>query len=243
MFSTIVNKTPWILVVSSMTLLFLFIGYWNVSTYLREKQKLSEDVEIQLQLAFTEIKDSELVYFIKTHLKKDMEGSEVYDSISIFFDEAPVFPTTIDFQSKYVNDRNQSDLAQDTTVFFGIELDTNLITNLNREESGTEVTIVATSNINSFLRSEQDFPNDSGFNDKIIERLSIQRNPKISKGGFEVLQDSSNVKTWEFRSDSAITRLDSLGRHNHTDFLNPLRFFSGSKSGSLTSVDKTYALF
>jgi len=115
------NRTPWLLVVTSMILLFLFVGYWNVSTYLREKKQLAEDVEIQLQLAYTETKDSELVYFIKTQLSAGGDDEKFPDSISIFFDSDPIFPSQ---KSKHdhSNDINFIENLQDTSIVIDLRL-------------------------------------------------------------------------------------------------------------------------
>ena len=65
------KKLPWILVLSSMLLLILFISYWLMTSYVKEKEKLNEDIRTQLQLAYTEVKDSDitdrLTYFFKSN--------------------------------------------------------------------------------------------------------------------------------------------------------------------------------
>jgi signal transduction histidine kinase len=65
------KKLPWILVLSSMLLLTLFVSYWLMTNYQKEKVQLSEDIKTQLQLAYTEVKDSDiedrLTYFFKAN--------------------------------------------------------------------------------------------------------------------------------------------------------------------------------
>ncbi|MEM9546499.1 MAG: HAMP domain-containing sensor histidine kinase [Bacteroidota bacterium] len=150
------DRASWILVVASMILLFLFVGYWNVSSYSREKNKLADDVQIQLQLAYTEIKDSELVYFIKTHLSGVKDGKDILDSISIFFhsdreinasqiefsnavdtnlDSIALFVETgktipsshIDFHNELATNQELNPLKKDSAIIIGLEIDTTLI--------------------------------------------------------------------------------------------------------------------
>ncbi len=65
------KKLPWILVLSSMMLLILFVSYWLMNSYKKEKEQLNEDIRTQLQLAYTEVKDSDitdrLTYFFKSN--------------------------------------------------------------------------------------------------------------------------------------------------------------------------------
>ncbi|MFT4533543.1 MAG: signal transduction histidine kinase [Saprospiraceae bacterium] len=65
------KKLPWVLVLSSMLLLTVFISYWLMTSYKKEKEQLNEDIRTQLQLAYTEVKDSDitdrLTYFFKSN--------------------------------------------------------------------------------------------------------------------------------------------------------------------------------
>lgn len=233
------NSTPWFLVVVSMILLFIFVGYWNVSTYLREKKKLAEDVEIQLQLAFTETKDSELVYFIKTQMTGKELGDGFPDSISIFLDNEPIFSQLNSHEVK--SNDNPSD--KDTTIIIDLEYKSPYDSLVTHNKKNREITLITSSKVNSIIVDDiKSNSNDSvkyDFRYKKFPLHNLQNKLKTNN----TFSDSSFITHWEHINDSFPSRFNPLF-FNDCDTASTQFRFGGPLPDQLnTSVDKTYALF
>jgi len=242
MSSNIENKTPWILVISSMILLFLFVGYWNFSSYLGEKKKLADDVQIQLQLAYTEIKDSELIYFIRTRLSEDDENLGLLDSISIFFDTAPSLPASkIKFQSNLTKEKGLRYSDGDTTFILDIEYDTNHTIPQNIDIAGNELTVIATSHVNTLLNTKSEIDeSDSCIIDLQLKKFSVPGEPESTRGEFRYFSD--NKMDSITNGDSFPSRFGKTVWNEFDSVLNPFRFFDHTTNGAKASFTKTYTL-
>ncbi|MDF1697909.1 MAG: HAMP domain-containing sensor histidine kinase [Saprospiraceae bacterium] len=239
--------TPWALVILSMVMLILFVGYWNYSTYLKEKQKLANDVEIQLQLAYTEVKDSELILFIKTQLSDSLFFNTNFpDSISFLLDEHPMFPSLQTLQARKTIDTLPDNLEGDTTIVFDFSIKKGGMPERQLQGRGNQVTIVASSHLNSNILENlsKEESNDSSKIEFDIRQIDIKGNPNKRMLDYRVWTDSNTNKKWFTKNDSILeetifsTLQDSLGD------LNSRNTIASQISGNThTSVDKTYALF
>lgn len=238
------NKTPWLLVISSMILLFLFVGYWNVSTYLREKKKLAEDVEIQLQLAFTEVKDSELVYFLRTKLSDDEDGIDFPDSLSMYFESDSAFPSIMgSIQNTVLQEFNNGITEHDTTIILDIKYDTNQISNKNHNFNGKDVTVIATSNSSSVVIDEIEKEDSSTINSDIrFKQFTFNEDPLISKRELRLSTDSNEVTTKANPNGTRFFKKDSLIDHTHGTIFQQLRFSDQFSGDTKSGFNKTYTL-
>ena len=239
------NRTPWFLVVASMVLLFLFVGYWNVSTYLNEKKQLAEDVEIQLQLAYTETKDSELVYFIRTQLSRNGDEENFPDSISIFFDSNPISPNQNGWLDHPKADKLlENHISGDTT--FIIDLDYDAPDSILHSETltSTEIRVISSPNVSSILVDSLDFnDSDSSKFEFRLKQVNIKEFPDSRKNRKRILHDSNYIKSWKNDTDSLPSRLRSVFEFKGDSLSTPFRFNDQPLSPSNASIDKTYKLF
>ena len=222
-----------------MVVLLVFVGYWNVSTYLREKKKLKEDVEIQLQLAFTEIKDSELVYFIRTQLVNE-DGSKGFpDSISLYLHDTPLWPL---IQTKDSNsfrfDSLITEYKEDSSLVIDIQYDTtNFPGRLDGKES-SELTVIAASGVSSVLINEMELEGDSTIVDFKLRRFEKPGHFKPKNKRFS---DSSHFGSW-LKIEEKI-HSDSLKRFSQDTIRKAYNYFDLTMEEAENSSDRTYALF
>lgn len=200
-----------------------------------------EDVEIQLQLAYTEVKDSELIYFIRTHLSDDEGASHLLDSISIFFDTPPQFPsTTLDIEGGLHDVLDSYDTGKDTAVFLGIELDS--LSSTTMELQAGDLTVIATSNVDALTRSEK--LEKVEYRDTLdyqIQKVSI-RNHLEPQNRFYLSRDSARAQTWFNVEDSFPTRFEMLYTAQSDTTRGPFDFIETNTGSASTSVKKTFAL-
>ncbi len=237
------NRTPWILTVSSMILLFSFVGYWNVSTYFKEKKKLVEDTEIQLQLAFTEVKDSELTLFIRTQLTND-QNNAFPDSLSGFLHNS-YFPSFKNDTSEVKNRKSfPSQKEIDTTIILDFDLKSSQYPRLNKGIKGREITVIASSNINSISVNElEKSKTDSSQLEFKVNQINIRESSNLAKSKFHLITDSTSIPSWFFKNDTTALIFNNSEDHDSNPDSKTLRFFDGSLKETKTSVDKIYALF
>jgi len=234
------NSTPWFLVVTSMILLFIFVGYWNVSTYLREKKKLAEDVEIQLQLAYTETKDSELVYFIKTQLISQNKSEGLPGSISIFLDNTPAFSNL----DRYEITTNDILNDKDTTIILDLKYKSSIDSLITNKINEREIKVISTKNFNSIRADEIENDGiDSSKFDFRLKKIQIHNLPENLKSAQNTSADSNFLAYWEFLNDSFPSILNPLTLNDGDSISTPFRFSRHPLNQTNTSVDKTYALF
>ena len=241
------NHTPWFLVVTSMVLLFLFVGYWNVSTYLKEKKQLVDDVEIQLQLAYTETKDSELVYFIKTQLSENGNNEGLPDSISIFFDSNPFSPNTKSrFDHSDPDNFLESDNKRDTTIIIDLEYDDRDSSLPEVTNTNTEITVISSSNVSSIivdsLTFNESIPSKVEFR---LQQVNIKGIPDAHTQQNRFWVDSNSTTTpWLFQNDSLPSSYNSVFDIDCDTLSSPFRFESHLRNHpSSASIAKTYELF
>jgi len=84
------KNVPWSLVLTSMLLLTLFVGYWNYVNYTNEKKQLISEVEAQLALAYSEVKDgylaNELFHFVHNQASDSLASKSDSFSITMIID-------------------------------------------------------------------------------------------------------------------------------------------------------------
>ena len=241
--SKIKNKTPWILVIASMILLFMFVGYWNISSYAKEKTKLAEDVEIQLQLAFTETKDSELIYFIKTQLTSGDKDGKFLDSISIFFDSNPFLSNPNDSIDQMKNELKHSQTENDTSIIIDIVKNCHDTLRYFNNLSNKEIRVISTSAVNSIqVDSLEIKDSDSSKLEFRLKQINLNQLPKFNRNQNLLISDSSFVFNWDNDEDSFPSRFNSLLDFESDSFPSSFKINSRPLLAQ-TSVDKTYELF
>jgi len=124
------RKLPWILVLISMLLLTVFVAYWLMTNYKKEKQQLNEDIKTQLQLAYTEVKESDvtnrLTYFFKSSKLDSLENRR--DSIKIQItdirlsedgvEQELVFPEIENIRNNKAENYRHNNAKKDRSRFF-----------------------------------------------------------------------------------------------------------------------------
>ena len=203
MSTAIKSSTSWFLVISSMVALTAFVGYWNYSSYSTEKKKLVEDVQIQLQLAYTETKDSELILFIKTHLEDNEEFRFFTDSASLQYDKSLIFPELLsDTSSENQPFLVREKLARDTTIILDFEfLETKESPSIE-DISPSEVTVVAATK-NSTVVFDHTINQSDSFPNRIKPKsINIVGSPNGARINYSIHGDSNMIKSWNACRDS-----------------------------------------
>ena len=225
-----------------MVLLFLFVGYWNYSTYTKEKKQLSDDVEIQLQLAYTEIKDSELILFIRTQLTDSISGQNFPDSISIFLDEHPMFPSFQKIKGNHILeelDPNKTEL--DTTLIFDFKIKDRTSGSQKRNIKGGEIKVITSSPVNSMTFDGNEDSTGSPSEFEIgIQQVNVSGTPKKRIKDYRLYKDSTSSTQW-YNNDSNVT-LETILSDSNGFKLRTVQFNDKLHANSHASVDKTYAL-
>ena len=226
-----------------MVMLFLFVGYWNYATYSNEKEQLSDDVEIQLQLAYTEIKDSELIFFIRTQLTDSIFGNKLPDSISIFLDEHPMFPSFKKIKGKK-NEIGVDSLtiAPDTTIIFDFKINNTLDPSKNHKKGGG-IKIIASSQVNTEQFGDDHTINkDSSIIKYDIQQVNISGKPNQRIKEYQIYTDSNFHPNLFKNSDSTTVNLETILSDSNGFKLKTFDFTNKLHGNSHISVDKTYAL-
>jgi len=222
-----------------MVFLFLFVGYWNVFTYLREKSKLIEEVELHMQLAFTEVKDSELVYFIKAQLDKTADIGDVPDSISILLDQIAKLPPLLeDIKVKVDADSIADGLAPDTMIFLDININANSTEIRGIERPESEVAVISRTGINNFVISEKKENDTTAFNFNLKRQLptAFEIDELVKKA------DSVKSQKWTVSGDTSNLRARGIYKFSIDTASLSDGIFNIPLSQSSNSVEKTYAL-
>ena len=236
------NSTPWIMVSISMILLFLFVGYWNYATYTKEKKQLSDDVKIQLQLAHTEIKDSELILFIRTQLTDSITGQNFPDSISIFLDEHPMFPSFQKNKDGQIIDKiDRLRIGSDTTLVIDINLNERLIDHTKNIKEG-KFRVIDASQINSvrFDENEDSIAGHSEF-EYGVHQVNISSSSSKRLKDFHLFADSSYSSQW-FNNDSNDVSIETILCDSNGFKLRTVQFNDNLHGKTHTSVAKTFEL-
>jgi signal transduction histidine kinase len=241
------NSTPWILVIISMVLLFLFVGYWNYATYTKEKKQLSDDVGIQLQLAYTEIKDSELILFIRTQLTDSITGQNFPDSISIFLDEHPMFPSFQKIKDSHIiEELDPHRIESDTSIIFDFRINNNTLdspeSSINGRINGNEIRVITSSQINSGTFLENEDPNgDQSIYEYGIKQVKVLGSPNERIKDYQHYPDSSYFSQW-YNNDSTNVSLEKILKDSNSFKLKTVQFKDNLHGNTHTSVNKTFEL-
>lgn len=214
------KKLPWILVLSSMLLLTLFVSYWLVTSYEKEKDQLNEDIRTHLQLAYTEVKDSD----IKDRLTYFFKSNET-DSLVIGGDSVKI----------QIMDIRMTDDGIEQELIFP-EIKTKKIIGLKNEDQSE-----SKSKLSYFLTNSKDsLPITDSCGEMIIE--VIDNNDSIPH---RLIHNESDVRRWG-KSDSIggdrfleFPRFSDLSKSDFKADIILDKVFSASESRN----DKTYALF
>lgn len=238
------NSTPWILVIISMFLLFLFVGYWNYSTYSREKKQLSDDVAIQLQLSYTEIKDSELILFIKTQLTDSIGGQKFPDSLSLILEDHPMFPSFRNSKASARLDKLKPGQKEpDTTIIIDFDLNNNTTDPFKRKFTNSEITVIASSHDDLLSNEKIQISRDSSKSEYNIKQINIRGNSNSTQD-LVLRKDSSVSSEWVTSNDSIHFQFGSIiTSDSDTNDFNSFQFSDRLKASNHISIDKTFALF
>ena len=134
----------------------------------------------------------------------------------------------------------------DTTIVMDLELDTNRIPNAKVNSKRKELTVIATSNINSIrIDGHKEVIDDTNDVDFRIDQINILGKSNLSGSDYRHYTDSNNYKTWIRFQDSFPTAMNGQFR-NECDTLSnifPSPFLLDEKFEETKNyVDKTYAL-
>lgn len=211
------NKNPWILVSSSMLLLIVFVAYWLMTSYIKEKHELNEDMKTQLQLAYTEVKESDvadkLTYFFKSSesdslgMKSDSVKIQITDiRMTENGGEQPVkFPSTF---RKIANDtRINTNEKPKTDVFIDIIDIQDSLHGAHLKKKDSETKSISFDSINANTRFQ--FPNYSDLTNKDFNAESILEDVfSVSEGRSEKIYAlfSSKLETNKLPTQYSIVK-------------------------------------
>ena len=202
-----------------MLLLVIFVMYWLMTSYKKEKQQLNEDIKTQLQLAYAEVKESDvterLTYFFK---------SNNTDSLKIMGDSVKI--QINDLRMSVDGEEQESKTQEIRSVKANI---------LNNNHSGNIKT-----GISDFLIKARDnsmFPDTSA---EIYFEYFDDGSPS-----FTLIQDEKGRPKWS-KSDSLVSderfQFPKYSDITNSDF-NADIILNNVFSISESRNDKTYALF
>lgn len=229
-----------------MTLLTLFVSYWNYSTYTQEKNKLKEDVEIQLQLAYTEVKDNELIVFITSQLSDSVSVQNFPDSVSIFLKDHPFFPAFPELKTKKtISELKPGQLEPDTNIILDFNIHGDVPLSLKADTTKEEIMVIASTHLENvdFSDLEEKFSDSAKFEFK-INRIDLKASEKTKSPNFPTKSSRTVLKKWMSSSDSLNRYFNFAHSNDSRDAKNDSFFYSNRYiTQNHASIERTYTLF